>query len=31
MMTKLIQRRAAKKTADQMFALYSWRPSGPGR
>ncbi len=31
MMTKLIQRRAAKKTADQMFALYAWRPSGPGR
>ena len=31
MMTKLIQRRAAKKTAYQMFSLYSWRPSGPGR
>lgn len=31
MMTKLMQRRAAKRTADQMKAFYSWRPSGPGR
>jgi len=31
MMTKLIQRRAAKKTAEQTFAMYTWRPSGPGR
>ena len=30
-MTKLIQRRAAKPTADQMQAFYTWRPSGPGR
>jgi hypothetical protein len=30
-MTKLIQRRAAKRAANQMFALYAWRPSGPGR
>jgi hypothetical protein len=31
MMTKLMQRRAAKRTANQMFAMYGWRPSGPGR
>lgn len=30
-MTKLIQRRAAKRAADQMRAFYTWRPSGPGR
>jgi hypothetical protein len=30
-MTKLIQRRAAKRAANQMFAMYGWRPSGPGR
>jgi hypothetical protein len=31
MMTKLMQRRAAKRAADQMNAFYAWRPSGPGR
>jgi hypothetical protein len=30
-MTKLIQRRAAKRAANQTYALYTWRPSGPGR
>jgi hypothetical protein len=30
-MTKLIQRRAAKRAAAQMNAFYAWRPSGPGR
>jgi hypothetical protein len=30
-MMKLIQRRAAKKAAEQTFAMYTWRPSGPGR
>jgi hypothetical protein len=31
MMNKLMQRRAAKRVANQTYAMYAWRPSGPGR
>jgi len=31
MMNKIMQRRAAKRVANQTYALYSWRPSAPGR
>jgi hypothetical protein len=31
MITKFKNARQAKRTADQMYSLYSWRPSGPGR
>ena len=31
MMTKIKQAREAKRVANQMFAMYGWRPSGPGR
>lgn len=29
MMTKLMQRRAAKRVANQTYAMYSWRPGPP--
>lgn len=29
MMSKFMQRRAAKRSADQVFGLYSWRPGPP--
>jgi hypothetical protein len=31
MMNKLMQRRAAKRVANQTYAMYSWRPTGGGR
>ena len=31
MIAKIKKSREAKRVANQMFAMYGWRPSGPGR